>query len=305
VRAYVGVTDSEWYRFLRDRPELDEVNFWRPGGSGTFRVLGLGEPFLFKLHAPDNFIVGGGFFAAYSVLPCSLAWETFGQKNGVATLAEMRQRIAHYRRVALDPRADYNIGCVVLEEPFFLEREFWVPVPDDFSLNTVQGGYDLSSPVGRALWQRVMLGYQARRSGRVAEVQVGMYGEPVLIRPRLGQGAFRVLVTDMYERRCAVTGEKALPVLDAAHIQPVSAGGLHQVGNGLLLRSDVHTLFDRGYVTVTPAFQFKVSRRLKVDFDNGEHYYELDGAHIRLPASLENRPDPLMLEWHADTVYLG
>ena len=45
-----------------------------------------------------------------------------------------------------------------------------------------------------------------------------IYGDPVLVRPRLGQGTFRVLVTDNYRRRCAVTGEKALPVLDAAHI---------------------------------------------------------------------------------------
>lgn len=41
-----------------------------------------------------------------------------------------------------------------------------------------------------------------------------------------------------------------------------------------LLRSDVHTLFDRGYLTVTPALRVRVSERLKKDFDNGEHYYE-------------------------------
>jgi putative restriction endonuclease len=40
------------------------------------------------------------------------------------------------------------------------------------------------------------------------------------VQPRLGQGAFRLLVTDAYQRRCAVTGERTLPVLDAAHIRP-------------------------------------------------------------------------------------
>lgn len=73
-----------------------------------------------------------------------------------------------------------------------------------------------------------------------------MFGEPILIRPRLGQGSFRVLVTETYERRCAVTGEKVLPVLEAAHIHPVAADGVHRIDNGLLLRSDLHTLFDKG-----------------------------------------------------------
>ena len=47
------------------------------------------------------------------------------------------------------------------------------------------------------------------------------------------------------DNRCAVTGEKTLPVLDAAHILPYSKGGSHDVRNGLLLRRDIHSLFDR------------------------------------------------------------
>ena len=51
-------------------------------------------------------------------------------------------------------------------------------------------------------------------------------------------------MTDAYERRCAVTGEKTLPVLEAAHIRPYALLGPHRVNNGLLLRSDLHKLFD-------------------------------------------------------------
>jgi putative restriction endonuclease len=87
------------------------------------------------------------------------------------------------------------------------------------------------------------------------------HGEPVLVRPRLGQGAFRVLVTDVYRRRCAVSGERTLPALDAAHIRPYGEGGEHAAQNGLLLRRDIHSLFDAGYVTVTPDLRFEVSRR--------------------------------------------
>jgi putative restriction endonuclease len=59
------------------------------------------------------------------------------------------------------------------------------------------------------------------------------YGREHLVQPRLGQGAFRVLVTEAYSRKCAITGEKTLPVLDASHIKPYSKGGPHAVSNGL------------------------------------------------------------------------
>ena len=72
MRAYVAVTDPRLYRFLRARPHFEEVNFWQPSGSRGFRALEPGEPFLFKLHSPDDFIVGGGFFAASAILPVGL-----------------------------------------------------------------------------------------------------------------------------------------------------------------------------------------------------------------------------------------
>lgn len=74
------------------------------------------------------------------------------------------------------------------------------------------------------------------------------YGAEYLMRARLGQGAFRVMVSDAYQRRCAVTGERTLPFLEAAHIRPYTEEGPRVISNGLLLRSDLHTLFDRGYM---------------------------------------------------------
>ena len=83
------------------------------------------------------------------------------------------------------------------------------------------------------------------------------------LRPRLGHGALRVLVTNIYERRCAVSKERTLPALEAAHIRPYSDGGDNEASNGLLFRRDIHSLFDAGYVTVTPDMHFEVSRRIK------------------------------------------
>ena len=82
MKLWVGVTDEDWFTQLsRLRP--DEVNFWQPSGSRAFRALEPGELFLFKLHSPKNFIVGGGHFVRYSSLPASLAWDAFSEKNGV------------------------------------------------------------------------------------------------------------------------------------------------------------------------------------------------------------------------------
>ena len=134
MKAFVAVTDNEWFEFLRGRPGLTEVNFWQPSGSTTFRALEPGQPFLFKLHYPQNAIVGGGFFATFSLLPVSLAWDTFGIQNGARTLVEMRHRVEHYRDTAPTLHEDYQVGCIILEDPFFLDEPNWIPAPASFSL---------------------------------------------------------------------------------------------------------------------------------------------------------------------------
>jgi putative restriction endonuclease len=306
VRAWIANTDYEWYRFLSGRPDLDEVNFWRPSG-GAFRALSPGEPLLFRLKAPHNKIAGVGFFVHFSVLPASLAWAAFEAKNGAASEAETRARVETYRRRRRerdDAGLDYKVGCIILAEPTFFAERDWIDQPRDWHPNTEVGRTQgLTQGEGLRIWQAVM---DRLRGGRVAEPgPTGRYGEPVTIHPRLGQGAFRVLVTDTYQRRCTVTGERTLPVLEAAHIRPFAAGGFHTVRNGLLLRSDLHTLFDRGYVTVTPAYRLEVSRRIRQEFENGRDYYALSGQRIRLPGHGDAHPDPVLLDWHNTKVFRG
>lgn len=303
MKAFVGITDREWFTLLRSRPQLDEVNFWQPSGNRQFRALNPGELFLFKLHSPEDFIVGGGIFAHSSLLPISLAWESFGISNGARNLTEMRTRVAKYRRQSEERTADYTIGCILLEQPFFLSEQSWVPVPSDWKANIVQGrGYDLTVEPGLTLWNRLQSSLPATPAVHEAKPQ---YGDPVLTFPRLGQGSFRVLVTDAYDRRCAVTSERTLPALDAAHIKPYSESGLHLVRNGILFRRDLHALFDKGYLTITPTMHIEVSGRIKEEFENGRDYYRHHGGAIRLPANPSDRPSPEFLEWHNINVYKG
>lgn len=303
MKTFIGVTDKDWYDFLRTQTSLDEANFWQPSANREFKALDPGELFLFKLHSPNNYIVGGGFFAHYSKLPISLAWEAFGIRNGAHNLEEMRQRLGKYRSLVTNEKMDYEIGNILLEQPFFLTNNSWIPVPKDWKSNIVQGRtYDLSVEPGLTLWRSIQ---SSLTLSRMIREEPQRYGEPVLTFPRLGQGSFRILVTDAYQRRCAISNEKALPALDAAHIKPFSEEGLNEVNNGLLLRRDLHALFDSGYVTITDAMKVEVSKKLKEEFDNGKEYYKFHGLDLHLPIGKSNYPSAEYIQWHNNNIYLG
>lgn len=301
MKIWVGVTDRDWYRFVH-LAGADEVNFWQPSGTRVFRALQPGEIFLFKLHSPDNFIVGGGHFVRYSALPASVAWEAFGSKNGVDSLQSLIGRVRKYRRD--ETPVDPVIGCNVLAEPFFLPRSSWIPIGTRWAPNIVQGKtFDSSVGDGTVLWSEVRRAMEqlgvADLDGLGSVNTEERYGTAYLTRGRLGQGAFRVLVTDAYQRRCAVTGEKTLPVLEAAHIRPFAQHGPHSINNGLLLRADLHKLFDLGYVTVTPQLHFEVSNRLRSEWQNGREYYAYHGRSLQvMPLDPLFLPSREYLMWH-------
>jgi putative restriction endonuclease len=305
VKLLVAITDSDWFNYLSElRP--DEVNFWQPSGSGSFHALSPGEPLLFKLHSPNNFIVGGGFFSHYAILPASFAWSAFGQKNGATNEVEMRRRIEKYRRVDPGAATDYSVGCILLQSPFFFTREEWIPLREWRGQIVRYKGYSTEEEMGFRLWADVKQRLQARLVPPVeAELMIDgpRFGQPQTVLPRLGQGAFRVIVTDVYKRQCALTNSHILHVLDAAHIRPYAEGGTHDPDNGLLLRQDIHTLFDRGYLTITPKHAVEVSRRLKDEFDNGKEYYALHGKQILVPDTPAFRPSSDQLVWHNEHVY--
>jgi len=308
----IAVTDSGWYRHLSGNDALDEVNFWRPSAHGSVRAPQF-SPFLFKLKAPDNAICGFGYFARYSTLPDWLAWEAFGKGNGCASLTEMRHRINAIReRIHYRPgSALQQIGCILIVQPIFFPGAAWVVQPNDWPVRTQSyKRYDLSRGEGARVWNECLQSARALQpTGQIAGSAVaedtGRYGTPRIVEPRLGQGTFRVCVLDAYERACAVTEEHSLPALDAAHIRPFTDSGPNDVRNGLLLRADLHRLFDQGYITVTPDLRIEVSERLRDDYHNGHTYYPMSGHRIHAPTSAVERPAREFLEWHNESVFLS
>lgn len=203
---------------------------------------------------------------------------------------------------------DTKIGCVLLRDINFFEGTTSLAAPTDFAKNVVQGKtYDLEKleaghEMRRALYQLVEPGVYQLVADRI---DGPVYGDAGLVTPRVGQRAFQALIMASYGRRCAITGDKIRPVLQAAHIRPVASGGENRLDNGMLLRSDVHTLFDRGYLGLDQRSRLRVSYRLRQEFDNGEEFYRRAGSEVSLPGEARNRPNREFIEWHNDAVFLG
>lgn len=323
MKAWLGVTDWDWYEHLR-AIGATEVNFWQPSGSHRFSAIEPGAPFLFKSHyssdgVTGNRIIGAGFLSGWARLPLSTAWEVFGEENGCATLEEMRQRIGKYRRLEISLADDPEIGCIMLWDVRYFSPENAPPAPDTWAPNIVQGrSYSLESPEGsyiedvlKTLWPERSEPASSRPD--FSWPQVGVVPGPVFegsrqAPVRVGQRAFKALVQEAYGRKCAVTGDRIVPVLEAAHIRPVTQQGENRVDNGLLLRSDVHILFDRGYLAIHPdRHTLLVSPRLRLQWGNGQEFYARasTGEAIAEPSRSVDRPSREFLTWHADTVFLA
>jgi putative restriction endonuclease len=220
----------------------------------------------------------------------------------------MRTRIGRYRRIPIGVAEDPVIGCLFVRDVRFFPADIAVDPPPDFARNIVQGkSYDLADQSVAAYFSDLL----HLILGVVVEVDFSqpwhrpgpVFGDPRLAPYRLGQRSFQAVVIDAYHRRCAISGTHISPVLQAAHIRPLTAGGEHRLDNGLLLRSDIHTLFDRGYLGVDPKYRLQVSPWLREDFSNGDQFYASAGQVIGLPERRVDRPGSQFLEWHLDEVF--
>lgn len=120
--------------------------------------------------------------------------------------------------------------------------------------------------------------------------------ELVLALRRRGQSKFRRQILLAYDFRCAVTGSDAVQVLEAAHIHPHAAGGPMETSNGLLLRADIHLLFDMGLWSVDTA-----THPWRVDLSpdlRSSNFSVLHRTALALPSRAVDRPSAAALSEH-------
>ena len=312
LSAVVGNTDERWFRHFQESDDqlavVDEVNFWRPASQSEFQSLPVGGPFFFRLKAPINAIAGFGFFAASARMTVAMAWEVFGDRNGDPNADRFQARIRGYR-TRFSRAADATLACIILRGAVFLPKASWIPWGEDrdWRPNIVAyKRYDLDGDQGTLLkealqWhQNPVPDLEPAFVPRLDDERLSVVAPRV---QREGQGTFRVRLLQAYGGQCAVTGEHATPVLEAAHIVPYLGPHSNHPQNGLVLRSDLHRLYDAGYVTVTPDLRLEVSSRLKDEFENGRAYYDMAGRRVFVPENPATRPSAAALEWHADHVF--
>lgn len=172
-------------------------------------------------------------------------------------------------------------------------------------LSRSAGGGNISSPAFEAVFQALVHRPPAAR----ARFAAGYPGQPFeqraeprladdrlvlrAIRARAGQPQFRANLLVIYGGRCAVTGCDAPAALEAAHVTPYGDGGTYSGQNGLLLRADLHTLFDKGLIA------FDHNRRLLLHPSlRRTEYSVLGGTTLRNPEPAEARVPPAALAAH-------
>lgn len=109
---------------------------------------------------------------------------------------------------------------------------------------------------------------------------------------RRGQAKFRALLMAAYENSCAITGCAVGDILDACHVKPYADVKDYSVSNGILLRTDVHTLFDVGLIKISAE-----DMRVYVDKSiTDEEYRKLDGTRIHQPANKNHQLNKKVLK---------
>lgn len=117
---------------------------------------------------------------------------------------------------------------------------------------------------------------------------------------RRGQKIFREKLLDTYTRKCAVTECEIEEMLEAAHIYSYKGSDTDKIPNGILLRSDIHTLFDLGLISINPEnYLIKVSSKIMID----EYYSKLNNKKINLPERIEDYPHQDSLKYHVENIF--
>lgn len=309
---YCAVTDNDWFDYLRACPQLTEVNFWKPAPQ-PFKAVGEGGIFAFKLKAPRSKIGGYGVLTTSADAQIGLAWDAFGEGNGMPDLGTFIAKIRSIRHSA-DINQYSLIGVRVLVHCVFFDEREWFDPPRGWAANIVTGK---TYPSGTIAADDLLRKLEMRGGGFADPIKPRSFGDgfmetpasgylaPIPVRPRIGQGAFRINVSRAYENECALSGTRVTPALDAAHIRPFSAGGDHSIQNGLLLRRDIHSVFDAGFATIDEDRRFVVSGKVATTFNNGHEYRRLHGQQLRTPANPNWRPSESYLSWHRENRFVG
>ena len=293
---YIGNTDHDWFNFCKNHPELTEVNFWQPSAK-KFRVVDEGAIFFFRRKAPINLIGGFGTLVCSENASIGRLWADLEISNGIESEQDFIDRVKRYRKSEYVDQHTL-VGFKILIDPVFLDEKDWFELPKDWSENIVTGkAYSSDSNGGQYLLKKYReLQKETTQSEDKYKEIFGFEESPQAgyktgkAKIRIGQNLFRLSLLSAYQGRCAVTGTDVPEVLDAAHIQKFSENPNHAINNGLLLRKDIHTLFDCGYLEITEDYKVQLTEKFKLSHEKSSSYIQYEGKKITLPKNKKHWP---------------
>lgn len=291
----VGLTDQDWFEFLRDHEYSGDVNFWTPT-PWSIRRLQPGDEWHFLLKSPLRKLGGYGVFQEYRELSILEAWQTYGMGNGVATVGELVSRSRMYsERNSNNPVTGVNsiIGSVILSDLEFYEDDEFIDLNRiglDFKRQIVKfkyfdgifpGSIIQETPISALPDEFTLVASDPTEYSRQRR------------KNRKGQRRFRSNLLTAYGGSCPVTGESHERVLEATHIEPYINEASNHVQNGMLLRVDIHRLMDDGLLALDEDMNLLVSSKLK-----DSSYVQYAGIKISLPSNAADRPSTLAVTLH-------
>jgi hypothetical protein len=219
--------------------------------------------------------------------PASLPWPDsvdmhYTREFPMVEVGTVAEPVAPWKRVGalIGTNAGPNLGVIRVTDPAGRDRLA--------ALFTATSGLSAAEAV---------LAAEAERAAIASDEDARRFVERAIV-ARQGQPEFRESLIIAWDGRCAITGCDAQPALEAAHVRPYLGTHTNTLGNGLLLRADVHTLFDRLLITIDPNTW---TVRLASELQRTSYRY-LDGVAVSVPGQVPRDELSRALATHRDQV---
>ncbi|MEP2446582.1 MAG: HNH endonuclease [Balneola sp.] len=301
----IGTTDQDWFEYLRDLNKdikLSLINFWTPT-PWNFKALEKGDRFYFMLKSPIRKIGGYGIFERYEENLPSEAWEKYLQSNGASALNELLNRVDKYagkNSIEYQKGNIDKIGSIILTDPvFFDDSDFFDPHAFGFEYSKhIVKFKTFDSDFTHSLNHNINFTKEETNDYQLIDENIPIDKELIEKKKRESQSLFRKQLLKAYDYKCAVSRETSVEVLEACHIQPYKNNDSNHIQNGLLLRADLHILFDKGFIYIDEDYRIWISSTLNSKFYNSYH-----GRHIHLPNNESDKPSKLALKHHKENMF--
>ena len=290
----IAPTDYTWFETLRQNNLNSFVNFWTPT-PWKVKSLSKGSRLYFMLKSPIRKCAGFGNFLDYKEMSMNQAWIEFGRRNGCSSKEELRKKITLYleknSKQTLRNKDDYKIGCIILSNCEYWKDEEYLNV-EDFSISFPKEVVKLKYFKNDDLIKS-SLSLPEKKDFELVFAKKEI--SETLITKREGQAQFKRRMLETYSNRCCISGEETPELLEAAHIQPYINSKSNHSQNGLLLRKDLHTLFDNGLLNISQLYKIRLSPQIK-----SKYYLDFEGKSLSLPLEEINYPSKQALKLRED-----